>query len=115
MGYNELGHAFERHSVNDSAFYYFFLSKNIFLRLNNPEGEANTLFYIGDLHEIMGRFDSAAFYLYQSLQLADSINNTDLEAKNHRVIGNMLLKQNRMDEALRYYISSLRLFKIKND
>jgi len=115
IGYNELGHAFERHSINDSAFYYFFLGAGIFSRLNNLEGRATSLYYIGDLHEITGRLDSAALYLFRSLQLSDSIDNTNLKAKNQRVIGNMLTKQNRLDEALEYYFSALRLFKIQNN
>ena len=105
--YNELGHAYERHSVNDSAFFYFFISANLFSGLNDLSGKAEVFFNIGNLHEIMGRFDSSAYYLYQSLQIADFINSADLKGKNNRILGNIMTKQNRMDEALRYYFSSL--------
>ena len=110
--YNELGHAYERHSVNDSAFFYFFISANLFSGLKELSGKAEVFFNIGNLHEIMGRFDSSAFYLYQSLQIADSIKSDDLKGKNNRILGNIMTKQNRMDEALQYYYSSLNFLQV---
>lgn len=107
--YNELGHAYERHSANDSAFSYFFISSHLFSAINDLPGKAEVFYNIGNLHEIMGRFDSSAFYIYQSLQIADSINSTDLKGKNNRILGNVMAKQNRLDEALQYYFSSLNL------
>ena len=56
IGYNELGNAFERHSVYDSAFKYFFTSNRIFTEINNPEGRANTMIDMGNTHEIMVGF-----------------------------------------------------------
>ena len=35
IGYNELGNAFERHSVYDSAFRSFFISYRLFSEINN--------------------------------------------------------------------------------
>src|SRR4030095_2618118 len=60
IGYNELGNAFERYSVYDSAFYYFFLSHRLFSKIHNVQGRSNTLIDIGNTHEIMGNYDSAA-------------------------------------------------------
>ena len=106
-GYNELGHAYERFSLNDSAFYYFFTSNNLYNSLNDPAGKAEVDFNIGNLHEIIGSFDSSAFYLYKSLHIADSTNNSDLKGKNNRILGNIMAKQTRLDEALQYYFTSL--------
>ena len=67
IGYNELGNAFERYSVYDSAFHYFFISHHLFAGMNSVEGRADVLINIGNAHEIMGNYDSAAFYAFKAL------------------------------------------------
>ncbi len=114
-GYNELGHAYERFSINDSAFSYFFKSNNLYNSLDEPLGKAEVYFNIGNLHEIMGSFDSSAFYLYKSLHIADSTNNSDLKGKVNRILGNIMAKQTRLDEALQYYFTSLNQLKLTNN
>jgi signal transduction histidine kinase len=110
-----LGNAYERYTSNDSAFLYFFKSVAIFKRTKNLPGQSLALYYLGNIHEIMGNFDSAAFYAYRSLRIAESINHTNLMGKNFRVIGNILMSQGRVTEALNHYLTALHHLKQKNN
>jgi signal transduction histidine kinase len=115
LGYLRLALSLKQLGNYDSAFYYYFRSRDLYNELRHTTGEAKALMGIGTLHNRIGSYDSAAVYLFKALHLAESNGNIPLQGSVLNNLGLVMRQLGKTIDAIRFYSKSLQICKETRD
>lgn len=107
---NELGSIYRRQGRTAEALEYHNQALRIMNQLNDREGTASTLGYIGIIHDVMAHYDEALRSHQQALDLRRELNDQRGVAASLTNIGIIYQKLANYDEALQFYDSALRVW-----
>lgn len=99
----------------DNAFPRFFLSYDIFKRLDRKDRLINTANHLGKTYYRIGRYEKARQYFEEAFSLSQEINFLYGLADSYHNLGTLSHKQQQLDTALTYYEQSLKIQKKIDD